>query len=76
MMSFEGNYIRRKPDSENKNNYIYVIDPDLDSPPGGFNIISNFYVVNLDIALKNLVIKILPLCVNHDRIEVFINIHS
>ena len=75
MMSFEGNYIKRKIDPENKNNFIYVIDPDLDQPSGGEYIYVYMYIY-IDVALKNLVNKILPLCVNHDKIEVFINIHS
>mmetsp|Transcript_35536 Transcript_35536/g.32023 ORF Transcript_35536/g.32023 Transcript_35536/m.32023 type:complete len:89 (-) Transcript_35536:1932-2198(-) len=63
MMSIEGNFIKRVQDNENKSQYIYAIEPNLEHS-------------SCDISLKQLVSKILPICQYHDSLKNFINIHS
>jgi gamma-tubulin complex component 2 len=63
MMSIEGVYIKRRPDPMDAGHHIYAIEPYLDNS-------------NCDSSIRQLVGKILPICTYHDRLEVFINIHS
>ena len=63
MMSIEGIYIKRKIDPLDKNHYIYVIEQSVDN-------------TNCDNSLKQLVNKILPICNYHDRLEIYMNLHS
>jgi gamma-tubulin complex component 2 len=64
LCSIEGTYIRRVPHSEgNIRRFTYEVEPFLETP-------------SCNESLLYFVQKILPLCTQHDRINIFISVHS
>mmetsp|Transcript_24128 Transcript_24128/g.42831 ORF Transcript_24128/g.42831 Transcript_24128/m.42831 type:complete len:865 (-) Transcript_24128:61-2655(-) len=64
LSSIEGTYIRRVPKTEGgSRKFSYEVEPHLESP-------------TCNESLLYFVQKILPLCMQHDRISIFISVHS